>query len=174
MDVGDWLRSLGLAQYEAVFRENGVDGEVVPDLTDGDLEKLGVLLGHRKRLLKAIATLGAAETVSKAGNPPSSSSSTDAAERRQLTVMFCDLVGSTAMSARLDPEDMREVIRAYQDACSGAVARYDGSSPSSWAMGYWPISAFLALTRRTPSVRSGPASTSRPSLQSSKRERMKI
>src|SRR5271168_637664 len=117
MDVGEWLRSLGLGQYETAFRDNGVDADVLPDLTDSDLEKLGVLLGHRKRLLKAIASLGAAEGPAKAEKPPAPSSATDAAERRQLTVMFCDLVGSTALSARLDPEDMRRVIRAYQDGC---------------------------------------------------------
>jgi class 3 adenylate cyclase len=91
-----------------------------------DLEKIGVPLGHRKRLLKAIASLGGTETATKAATPAATASSTDAAERRQLTVMFCDLVGSTALSARLDPEDMRRVIRAYQDASSGVVARYDG------------------------------------------------
>ena len=125
MDVGVWLRSLGLEQYETLFRENDIDVEVLSDLTDGDLEKIGVSLGHRKRLLKAVATLAGPALA-----PPTPNMSiplaADAAERRQLTVMFCDLIGSTAMSARLDPEDMREVIRVYQDACSGAVARYDG------------------------------------------------
>ena len=89
--------------------------------------------------------------------PSPTPSSIDAAERRQLTVMFCDLVGSTAVSARLDPEDMREIIRAYQDACSGAVARYEASSPSSWATECSPISAFPAHMRTTPSARCGPA-----------------
>jgi class 3 adenylate cyclase len=125
MDVGVWLRSLGLEQYETLFRENDIDVEVLGELTDGDLEKIGVSLGHRKRLLKAVAAVS-----STALTPPTPTMSippaADAAERRQLTVMFCDLVGSTSLSARLDPEDMREVIRAYQDACSGAVARYDG------------------------------------------------
>jgi class 3 adenylate cyclase len=125
MDVAVWLRGLGLQQYEAQFRENDIDAEVLSDLTDRDLEKIGVSLGHRKRLLKAIAALagpGAAPRAAATPIPPVA----DAAERRQLTVMFSDLVGSTALSARLDPEDMREVIRTYQDACSGAVARYDG------------------------------------------------
>ena len=126
MDVGEWLRSLGLGQYEATLRDNEIDDAVLSDLTDGDLEKLGVPMGHRKRLLKAIVSLGSTETTAKPTNPAPTPTSPDVAERRQLTVMFCDLVGSTAMSARLDPEDMREVIRAYQDACSGAVARYDG------------------------------------------------
>ena len=125
MDVAVWLRGLGLQQYEALFRENDIDAEVLSDLTDGDLEKIGVSLGHRKRLLKAVAALAGPAAVPPAAAAPIPPV-TDAAERRQLTVMFCDLVGSTALSAGLDPEDMREVIRAYQDACSGAIARYDG------------------------------------------------
>ena len=125
MDIGVWLRSIGLEQYETLFRENDIDVEVLSDLTDGDLEKIGVSLGHRKRLLKAVAALA---TLTAAPPTPNMSIplAAGAAERRQLTVMFCDLIGSTALSARLDPEDMRDVIRVYQDACSGAVARYDG------------------------------------------------
>jgi class 3 adenylate cyclase/predicted ATPase len=126
MDIRDWLKSLGLGQYETKFRENEISDEVLPDLTEADLEKIGVPLGHRKRLLKAIANLSAAEIAARPTSPSPAPLSIDSAERRQLTVMFCDLVGSTALSARLDPEDMREVIRVYQDACSGAIARYDG------------------------------------------------
>src|SRR5271154_3623686 len=103
MDIADWLRSLGLGQYEALFRQNDIDAEVLSELTDGDLEKFGVSFGHRKRLLKAIASLGPTETAAKPAAPAPPQTSPDAAERRQLTVMFCDLVGSTAMSARLDP-----------------------------------------------------------------------
>ena len=125
MEVGDWLRSLGLGHYEAAFRDNAIDVDVLPELTESDLGQLGVRLGDRKRLLKAIAALGLPGATTEPASP-AAPPSRDTAERRQLTVMFCDLVGSTAMSARLDPEDMREVIRAYQDACSGAVARYDG------------------------------------------------
>ena len=125
MDVGAWLRGLGLGQYEGAFRENEIESDVLPELTESDLEKLGLPLGPRKRILKAIASLGGADKPS--GTPGLARPSTeDAAERRQLTVMFCDLAGSTALSARLDPEDMRQVIRAYQDACSGVIARYDG------------------------------------------------
>ena len=126
MDVGAWLRSLRLGQYEDVFRENEVEADVLPDLTEVDLEKLGLPLGARKRVLNAIAALGGANKAPRAQALAGGASAEDAAERRQLTVMFCDLAGSTALSARLDPEDMRQVIRAYQDACSGAVARYDG------------------------------------------------
>jgi class 3 adenylate cyclase len=128
MDVGGWLRSLGLDQYEANFRDNKIDADVLPQLTADDLKDIGVsAVGHRRRLLAAIASLGGTESAAKpASPPPAPPSLVDVAERRQLTVMFCDLVGSTGLSARLDPEDMREIIRAYQDACSGAVARYDG------------------------------------------------
>jgi class 3 adenylate cyclase len=122
MDVGNWLRGIGLDQYESVFRENEIDGSVLPDLTEGDFEKLGVPMGHRKRLLKAIATLGATATAVVQPDRPAPQSSTDAAERRQLTVMFCDLVGSTAMSAGLDPEDMRSIIGAYHRCCAALIA----------------------------------------------------
>lgn len=121
MDVGTWLRDLGLGQYEGVFRDNEIEPDVLPDLTENDLEKIGLPLGPRKRILKAIASLSRAAA---AGRPPLSPA--DAAERRQLTVMFCDLAGSTALSTQLDPEDMRQVIRTYQDACSAVIARYDG------------------------------------------------
>jgi class 3 adenylate cyclase/predicted ATPase len=126
MDVGEWLRSLGLSRYEEAFREAEIGPDVLPDLTDGDLAKLGVPLGDRKRLLKAIASFGLAEVVAEPRGPSPTPSSTDAAERRQLTVMFCDLVDSTAMSARLDPEDMREVIAAYQKCVSERVRRFGG------------------------------------------------
>jgi class 3 adenylate cyclase/tetratricopeptide (TPR) repeat protein len=126
MDVGNWLRGLGLGQYEGTFRENEIEADILPELTEADLEKLGLSLGPRKRILKAIANLGSADQAAETGKLTNSTSAEDTAERRQLTVMFCDLAGSTALSARLDPEDMRQVIRAYQDACSGVVARYDG------------------------------------------------
>jgi hypothetical protein len=123
MDVGDWLRSLGLGQYLALFREHAIDAEVLPDLTDADLEKFDIPFGHRKRLIKAIAKLGAGppEQV-KALVQSSATLLPDAsAERRHLTVMFVDLVGSTALSARLDPEDMREVIAAYHKCCANLI-----------------------------------------------------
>ncbi len=135
MDLGEWLRGLGLGQYETSFRENGVDAEILPDLTDADLEKLGVLLGHRNRLLKAIAGLKSAGGEPVSGQPAAKPERKphDAAERRQVTVMFCDLVGSTAMSARLDPEDMRGIIGAHHKCCAsliehdgGFVAKYMG------------------------------------------------
>ena len=111
------------------FRDNEIEADVLVDLTESDLEKIGLPLGPRKRVLKAIAnldtTVASLSPVLVAGSA-SRTPAEDAAERRQLTVMFCDLVGSTALSAGLDPEDMRQVIRAYQDACPGVVARYDG------------------------------------------------
>src|SRR5271166_4239917 len=125
MDVGVWLRGLGLEQYEALFRENDIDAEVLSDLTDSDLEKIGVSLGHRKRLLKAIAVLAgpaAAPPAAAAPIPPAA----DAAERRPITVMFCDLVGSTGLAARLDAEDWRNLVGAYLDEASLAVAGLGG------------------------------------------------
>jgi class 3 adenylate cyclase len=111
MDVAAWLRSLGLGQYEPVFRQIEIDQEVLPELTDADLEKLGVPMGHRKRLVRAIARLNVAGEAA-APPPPAGHRQADA-ERRQLTVLFCDLVGSTGLPARLDPEDLRAVIGAY-------------------------------------------------------------
>jgi class 3 adenylate cyclase/predicted ATPase len=124
MDVPAWLKKLGLEDYAAAFVENGVDAELLSELTNEDLKDLGVArLADRKRLLKAIEQLvGESEQEQHEVAVPVSSE----AERRQLTVMFCDLVGSTALSTRLDPEDYREVIRAYQDACAGVITRYDG------------------------------------------------
>ena len=126
MDVADWLRSLGLGQYEALFRENEIDAEVLPELTEADLEKIAVPLGHRKRLLKAIANLGAAEARAKPTMPPPTASSRDVAERRPITVMFCDLVGSTSLAAKLDPEDWRNLVGSYLDAASAAVTSLGG------------------------------------------------
>ena len=132
MDVGGWLRSLGLGQYEALFRASEIDADILRELSEVDLEKLGVPLGHSKRLLRAIAGLTAADT-SAAPSASTSLKPRDAAERRQLTVMFCDLVGSTPLSARLDPEDLRGIIGAYHrcvieivEGFGGFVARYMG------------------------------------------------
>src|ERR1700745_1627043 len=113
MDVGGWLRRLGLEQYEAAFRENKIDDTVLPSLTAEDLKELGVgALGHRRKLLDAIAALrgqASAPTPLSEAPPAADQTAKDAAERRQVTVMFADLVGSTALSARMDPEDLREI-----------------------------------------------------------------
>src|SRR5215813_8725318 len=133
MDIVVWLRSLGLGKYEAVFRENDIDETVLPDLTAEDLKELGVTaLGHRRKLLAAIAALradtstqGPSSDLKTAPAAPSISPE-DHAERRQVTVMFSDLVGSTALSARMDPEDLREVISAYQKCVADSVRRFGG------------------------------------------------
>jgi class 3 adenylate cyclase len=122
VDIADWLRGLGLAQYAQRFRDNAVDLEILPELTEADLEKLGVLLGHRKLILRAIEDRQAAATPAETAPEPA----TERAERRQLTVMFCDLVGSTALSSQLDHEDLREVIAAYHSAVAEIVAGFDG------------------------------------------------
>jgi class 3 adenylate cyclase len=130
MEVGGWLRSLGLGQYEAAFRANEIDETVLPSLTAEDMKELGVAaLGHRRKLLDAIAALRASESVKARPSdafPAADKTVTDTAERRQVTVMFSDLVGSTALSARMDPEDLREVISAYQKCVAGTVRRFDG------------------------------------------------
>jgi class 3 adenylate cyclase len=127
MDVGDWLRGLGLDRYEAAFRENSIDADVLQDLSEADLAQIGVTLGDRKRLRKAIASFPTAESPPRAESlAPLHPPPTDAAERRQLTVMFCDLVGSTALSARLDPEDLREIIGSYHRCCAERIERNGG------------------------------------------------
>jgi class 3 adenylate cyclase/predicted ATPase len=122
MDIAVWLRGLGLERYELAFRDNEIDRETLAKLTAEDLKDLGVVLGsHRRKLLAAIATLkgNAAPAIQRA-------SAARAVERRQLTVMFCDLVGSTELASRLDPEDLREVIAGYQRAVADAIAGFDG------------------------------------------------
>src|SRR5215471_7650320 len=125
IDVALWLRGLGLEQYASGFADNDVDAAVLPELTAEDLIALGVTsIGHRRRLLSAIATLR--------GQPPDVSAPAPAAvaaieaERRQLTIMFCDLVGSTPLSTRYDPEDLRELIGAYHRCVADTVARFAG------------------------------------------------
>jgi class 3 adenylate cyclase/tetratricopeptide (TPR) repeat protein len=122
--IADWLEKLGLAEYAQRFADNAIDFSVIRDLTEQDLKDLGVLLGHRRKILRAIADLDrvAPAPVQTATQP----ALRDEAERRHLTVMICDLVGSTALSARLDPEDMRAVIDAYHAACARITRSYDG------------------------------------------------
>src|SRR6516162_7103044 len=137
MDIVVWLRSLGLGKYEAAFRENEIDETVLPSLTHETLKELGVTaVGHRLRLLDAIAALQAeggvkappaAAHAEQPATPPSAASVAQAAgERRYLTVMFCDLVGSTSISARLDAEEWRDLVGAYLDAASAAVTELGG------------------------------------------------
>jgi class 3 adenylate cyclase len=133
MDVVVWLRSLGLGKYEALFRVNDIDETVLLTLTAEDLKELGVTsFGHRRKLLDAIAALrndasGKAPSVDTATTSSAASPRPeDRAERRQVTVMFCDLVGSTALSACMGPEDLREVISAYQKCVAETVQRFGG------------------------------------------------
>jgi class 3 adenylate cyclase len=123
--IADWLEKLGMSEYAERFAENGIDVSVLRYLTDQDLEKIGVLLGHRRKMLAAIAELvGAVQAPRRPALTESKPQ--DTAERRQVTVMFSDLVGSTALSARLDPEDLREVIAAYQKCVAETVQRSGG------------------------------------------------
>ncbi len=130
MDVATWLRALGLERYEPAFRDNDVSAEVLCHLTAEDLKELGVAaVGHRRELLVAIARLrenAAPALPPAAGSPDDRPTSASAAERRQITVLFCDIVGSTPLSARLDPEELREVLTAYQVAVAREVAAKRG------------------------------------------------
>src|SRR5580693_3484246 len=127
MDIAAWLQGLGLERYVPAFRDNEIDWEVLPKLTSEDLREIGVAaIGHRRKLLDAIAALGATVPTAAVTPAPSDAPAPTDAERRQLTVMFCDLVGSTELSARLDPEDLREVIAAYHRAVADVVGRFDG------------------------------------------------
>lgn len=171
MDIAAWLRSLGLERYEEAFRASEIDWEVLPEVSEADLERLGLPLGPRKKLLKAIAGLPK-ETV-PALAPPATTPPLAApeAERRQLTVMFCDLVGSTALSGRLDAEELGDVIRAYDACVSAVVSRFEGHVAKFMGDGVlayfgWPraheddaeraVRAALDVVRRVGSLRPQP------------------
>ena len=136
--IADWLKTLGMSEYAERFAENRIDSSVLHDLTDQDLKDLGVVLGDRRKMLRAIAQLGGAPAASPAlAQPPLTPASLAAAprpsvpvdaaaERRHLTVMFCDLVGSTEISARLDAEEWRDLVGAYLNAASAAVTEMGG------------------------------------------------
>jgi len=132
LDIDGWLRGIGLGQYAQAFRDNAIDADVLRDLTDDHLRQLGLPLGARLKLMRAVAALGTSEQPPASPEITPTTPRTDA-ERRQLTVMFVDLVGSTALSTRLDPEDMREIVGAYHRSCAeqitkagGFVAKYMG------------------------------------------------
>ena len=131
-DIAEWLGRQGLGQYAQTFAENHIDYSVLPDLTEDDLEKLGISLGHRKKLLRAIdavwGTRQARDTtkVARTGAEATSPVQHREAEFRQITVMFCDLVGSTQLSEKLDPEDLQKIIDSYRRECSTAIRRYGG------------------------------------------------
>ena len=125
MDIDSWLGGIGLEQYAQTFRDNAIDADVLHDLTDEHLRELGLPLGARLKLLRAVAALGTSEQTPASQEITPPAARTDA-ERRQVTVMFSDLVGSTALSARMDPEDLREVISAYQKCVAETVRRFGG------------------------------------------------
>jgi hypothetical protein len=160
MDVVVWLRSLGLGQYEAAFRENEINERVLPSLTLEDLKEIGVgPVGHRRILFEAIAALRAdttpkgVPTAQASVLPPTSAPATEATgERRYLTVMFCDLVGSTSISAQLDAEEWRDIVGAYLDAASAAVTEMGGHIAKK--LGSQPPSDWHVFTRAT-SVQNG-------------------
>jgi class 3 adenylate cyclase len=133
VDVGIWLGNLGLDQYETAFRENAIDGDILLRLTADDLKDLGVtIVGHRRKLLDAIAALNSSRppqllpSLASLPSTPAQKAAGVAAERRPVTVMFCDLVGSTALASRLDAEDWRDLVSTYLDAASGAVTQMGG------------------------------------------------
>jgi hypothetical protein len=126
-DLQHWLEEIGLAQYADLFARNDIDWEILPDLTERDLEKLGVSLGHRKKLVKAIqARCGGLHATGPSVDALSPPTAAQSAERRHLTVLFCDLVGSTSLSAQLDPEELRKILFDFQRCCGDAIRRYDG------------------------------------------------
>jgi class 3 adenylate cyclase len=124
--VTDWLEKLGMSEYAQRFAENGINFAALRHLTDPDLKDIGVLLGHRRIVLAAVAELGGSAMAAPAHSAAVEPKPQDTAERRQVTVMFSDLVGSTALSARMDPEDLREVISAYQKCVAETVQRFGG------------------------------------------------
>ena len=161
MEIEAWLQGLGLERYAPAFRDNEIDWEVLPRLTSDDLREIGVAaVGHRRKLLDAIAALGAPASVVDTLGPEAETTETFAsrsdAERRQLTVMFCDLVASTALSARLDPEDLRGIIGAYHRWSQRLSRALEGLSPATWATASWFISDIRRHTRTTPSGRCAP------------------
>jgi len=121
--IADWLEKLGMSEYAQRFAESDIDASVLRDLTDQDLKELGVSLGHRRKMLRSIAELADEASPQPALTEPKPK---DTAERRQVTVMFSDLVGSTAMSARMHPEELREVVSAYQKRVAESVQRFGG------------------------------------------------
>ena len=125
-EVADWLKKLGMSEYAPRFAENAIDLAALRLLTDQDLKDIGVLLGHRRKMLAAIGKLTGGTLITPEPGAATESKTQDTAERRQVTVMFSDLVGSTALSARMDPEDLREVISAYQKCAAETVRRFGG------------------------------------------------
>jgi class 3 adenylate cyclase len=163
MNVRVWLRSLGLGQYEEKFRENKIDFDVLANLTDGDLQELGLPLGDRRRLLRAIAELGAQQPLTtQARRTPAAPARArsfvqlDSAERRHLTVMFCDLVGSTELAAALDVEDWRNLLKSYLDEASRAVTALGGHVLKMLGDGLMAVFGYPRARRTTSNALFGP------------------
>jgi uncharacterized protein YjiS (DUF1127 family) len=153
--IAEWLEKLGMSEYADRFAENKIDVSVLRHLTDQDLKDIGVALGHRRKMLAAISEVAAATaTEPKVFEPEPKPQET--AERRQVTVMFSDLVGSTALATRMDPEDLREVISAYQKCVADTVQRFGGFVAKYMAMACWSTSAIRRPARTTPNGRCGP------------------
>jgi predicted ATPase/class 3 adenylate cyclase len=173
--IAEWLASLGMAQYTQRFAEDDIDFDVLGELTDQDFDRLGVSVGHRRRMLKAIREHGGSAPVTQQIATAAPAAPRSSAERRQLTVMFCDLVGSTELSGKLDPEDMRAVIGAYHRCCTdlierngGFVAKYMGDGVLAY-FGYpqahehdaeRAVRAALALVEAVPKLKTAFAGTS--------------
>jgi hypothetical protein len=162
VEVAAWLRGPGLEQYEPAFRDNGIDAGILPKLTVEDLKDIGVTkVGDRRKLLEAIAALSVSAPPSPVAEQPSevpgpAAAPSSEAERRQLTVLFCDLIGSTTLSARLDPEDLRAVIGAYHRCAAAVIERAGGFVAKYMATGCWLISAIRGPTSTAPSARCAP------------------
>ena len=153
MDVGGWLRGLGLGQYEEKFRDNKIDADLLPRLTVDDPKDIGVsVVGDRRRLLDAIAVIaGAGRAADLPASPTKSTPSKGlqaSAERRPITVMFCDLVGSTSLAARLDAEDWRNLVNAYLDQASAAVTDFGGHVLKKLGDGYRQVEQTMGASSR--------------------------
>jgi class 3 adenylate cyclase len=158
--LGRWLAEIGLGSYDVVFSSNKIDFDVIRSLTDADLRELGLALGDRKRLLQAATKLDEQRPAdisfpAVAPTLPHEAAIPLGGERRQLTVMFCDLVGSTALSEKLDPEELRRLLDAYRTLCGEVIARYDGFVARYVGDGILTYSAGLPRTKKTPSAPCG-------------------
>ena len=159
MDIEAWLQGLGLERYAPAFRDNEIDWDVLPKLTSEDLREIGVAaVGHRRKLLAAIAALGTSATTAAVTAAVSGASASTDAERRQLTVMFCDLVGSTPLSTRFDPEDLREIVGAYHRCVADTVGRFAGFVAKYMGDGVLVYFGYPEAQRTTPSAPSAPGS----------------
>jgi class 3 adenylate cyclase len=162
-DLISWLESTGLSQYGALLTAQEIDFDVLTELTDDDLVKLGLPLGARRRLLKAIRTLNG--DVDVIPQPVSDASPEPMGERRQLTVLFCDLVGFTELASRLDPELLQKIVHAYEDLCAAAVTRFEGFVFQRLGDGIVAFFGSPSHTRTRRSAPSAPASTSSPGFR---------